>query len=229
MEVFKRLELLIGKEGLARLSKAKVAVFGLGGVGSFAAEGLVRSGVGSLAVVDGDVVEESNFNRQLFATRPNLGKFKVDVASDRFISINSKLEIKKFKVFYCKQTENLINFSEYDYVVDAVDDLDAKVLIAVNAFKFKVPVISAMSAGNKVNATGFEVANLFETSVCPIARLMRKRLKDLGIFELKVIYSKEKPRKVDFANGVVGSTAFVPPVVGFIAAGEVIKNLLEKV
>ena len=155
MNIFNRLELLIGVDGLKKLKGSRVAVFGLGGVGSFAAEGLVRSGLGKIAVVDGDVVEESNFNRQLFATRSALGRGKVDVACERFSDINESVEVQKFNFFYGAKTAHLINLASFDYVVDAIDDIDAKVMLAVSAYRLNVPIISAMSAGNKFNATGF--------------------------------------------------------------------------
>lgn len=228
MGIFNRLELLIGEQGLQKLARSRVIVFGLGGVGGFAAECLVRSGVGSIAVVDGDVVDETNFNRQLLATWPTVGKFKVDVACERFLEINSQLKIQKFKFFYGGETAGLINLNEFDYVVDAIDDLNAKELLVFNAFEQNVPVVSAMGAGNKFNAAGFEEADLFETSVCPVAKIMRRRLKSLGISRLRVIYSKEKPKKlVGNSSGVVGSTAFVPPVVGCMLAGVVVRQLLE--
>ena len=230
MEIFKRFELLVGQQGLQKLKRSKVVVFGLGGVGGFAAECLARSGVGELALVDGDVVEETNFNRQLLATRATVGKFKVDVASERFLEINPQLKIQKFKFFYGAETAHLISLSEFDYVVDAIDDLDAKALLAFNAFKLRVCAVSAMGAGNKFDAARFEEADLFETSVCPIAKRMRKQLKSMGVGKLRVIYSKEKPSKpVGSEGGKVGSTAFVPPVVGCMLAGVVVRQLLEGV
>lgn len=216
----------MGKEGLEKLRTSKVLVLGLGGVGSYVAESLVRSAVGKLTVVDGDVVEISNLNRQLFATTKTVGMPKVQAAKLRLLEINPFLEIEALEFFYSDETSNLINLDDFDYVIDAVDDLKAKVLFVKSAYELNVKVISAMSAGNKLNPFHFEITDIFKTEVCPIARIMRRKLKDLGVLHLKVIYSKEEPAKVNGKLNVIGSVAFVPSVMGLMITSEVVKELL---
>ncbi len=227
MKNFEQLELLIGREGLLRLSESRVLVFGIGGVGGFVLEALVRSGVGHLTIVDGDVVEESNLNRQIIATEDAIGKFKVDVAKKRCLEINSEVEIEALKFFYGEDSRSLIKFADFDYVVDCVDDMDAKIMIVKKAFDLNVNMISAMSAGNKICSWGLKVSDLFETSVCPIARIMRARLKKLGIDRLKVVYSTEKPKRLRRCDcGSVASAVFVPASMGIIMANVVVGEIL---
>ena len=228
MESFHRLECLIGHDGLCKLQKSNVLILGLGGVGSYVAESLVRSAVGKMTIVDGDVVEKSNLNRQLFATTDTVGMLKVDAAKHRLLSVNPLLKIKTLSLVYDEKVKNVIDLTEFDYVVDAVDDLNAKVLLAQQAYDLNVNLISAMSAGNKLNSCAFEVADVFETSVCPIAKIMRRKLKKLGVSHLKVVYSKEKPRKFIQNSKEIGSAVFVTAVMGLILTNEVIKGLLVK-
>lgn len=226
MNNFERLEWLIGRDGLLRLSESRVLLFGIGGVGGFALEALVRSGVGHLTIVDGDVVEESNLNRQIIATEDVVGRFKVDVAKERCLEINSRVEIEALKFFYGEDSFDLIRFADFDYVVDCVDDMDAKVMIVKNSFDLNVDVVSAMSAGNKICGWGLKVSDLFETSVCPIARIMRARLKKLGIDKLKVVYSTEKPKQLKRCGCSVASAVFVPASMGIIMANVVVGEIL---
>ena len=242
---FSRTQLLIGKEAMDRLSKTRVAIFGIGGVGGYTAEALARSGVGELDLIDDDKVCLTNINRQIFATRKTVGKYKVDVAEERLKDINPDIIINKHRTFYTPETSEKFDFSKYDYVVDAIDTVTGKIALIENAKKAGTPIISSMGAGNKVDPTAFEVADIYKTSVCPLARVMRYELKRRGIKKLKVVYSKEKPippiadedpngengclSKADKVPGkrqVPGSTAFVPSVAGLIIAGEVIKDII---
>ena len=234
---FSRTENLIGKAALERLKNARVAVFGIGGVGGYAAEALARSGVGSIDVVDGDEVCITNINRQIYALTSTIGQYKVDVAERRIKDINPDCTVKAFRVFYTPDKAKEFDFSAYDYVLDAVDTVTAKLSIVGEAERTETPVISAMGAGNKLDPTGFCVADIYETSVCPLARIMRTECKKRGIKKLKVVYSQEKPvRAVESAEderaegrrAVPASNAFVPPVVGFIMASEVIKDLIKE-
>ena len=244
---FSRTELLLGQEGMEKLYRARVAVFGIGGVGGYTVEALARSGVGTLDLIDDDKVCLTNLNRQIFATRKTVGQYKVDVAQQRILEINPKAVVHTYKTFYAPQTAELFDFSQYDYVVDAIDTVTGKLELVEQAEKAGVPIISSMGAGNKMDPTAFEVADIYETSVCPLARVMRKELKKRGIEKLKVVYSKEPPmtpiddmaiscrtncicppetaRKFTQRRQVPGSNAFVPPVVGLIIAGEVVKDL----
>lgn len=244
---FSRTELLLGQEGMEKLYRARVAVFGIGGVGGYTVEALARSGVGTLDLIDDDKVCLTNLNRQIFATRKTVGQYKVDVAQQRILEINPKAVVHTYKTFYAPQTAELFDFSQYDYVVDAIDTVTGKLELVEQAEKAGVPIISSMGAGNKMDPTAFEVADIYETSVCPLARVMRKELKKRGIEKLKVVYSKEPPmtpiddmaiscrtncicppetaRKCTQRRQVPGSNAFVPPVVGLIIAGEVVKDL----
>ena len=244
---FSRTQLLLGQEGMEKLYRARVAVFGIGGVGGYTVEALARSGVGTLDLIDDDKVCLTNLNRQIFATRKTVGQYKVDVAQQRILEINPKAVVHTYKTFYAPQTAELFDFSQYDYVVDAIDTVTGKLELVEQAEKAGVPIISSMGAGNKLDPTAFEVADIYETSVCPLARVMRKELKKRGIKKLKVVYSKEPPmtplddmsiscrtncicppgtaRKCTQRRQVPGSNAFVPSVVGLIIAGEVVKDL----
>lgn len=229
---FSRTELLIGKEGVAKLKKARVAVFGVGGVGGYVVEALVRSGVGGIDLIDKDVVSESNLNRQIIALHSTLGRLKTEVMAERAKDINPDVEIRTHNVFYLPETAAQFDFSQYDYVVDAIDTVAGKIALIEQAKGSGVPVISSMGAGNKLDPTAFEVADIAKTSVCPLARVMRRELKKRGVEHVKVVYSKEEPiptSETDEETGkaVAGSVAFVPSVVGLIIAGEVIKDLLK--
>lgn len=235
-ERFSRTELLIGKTALDKLNKARVAVFGIGGVGGYAAEALARSGVGAIDLIDSDKVAESNINRQIYALASTLGKFKAEVAKERINDINPDCKVNTYKLFYLPETADEIDFTDYDYVIDAVDTVTAKLLIAERAEKAGVPVISAMGTGNKLDPTAFKVADIYRTSGCPLARVMRTECKKRGIKSLKVVYSEEKPLKRQAATeieesgtrrSVPASIAFVPPVAGLIMAAEVVKDLIK--
>lgn len=232
MERFSREEIIIGKEGVERLSKAHVAVFGIGGVGGHLVEALARAGVGKLTLVDGDDVERSNINRQMVALESTVGKPKVEVAKERINDINPVAKVETLNLFFT--SESKIDFSQFDYIADAIDTMSSKLYLIEEAKRFKVPVISAMGAGNKLEPTAFEVADISETSVDPMARIMRQELRKRGVEELKVVYSKEKPvepksidEKRESGRPAPGSMSFVPPVMGMIMAGEIIKDILE--
>ena len=244
---FSRTQLLLGQEGMEKLFQARVAVFGIGGVGGYTVEALARSGVGTLDLIDDDRICLTNLNRQIFATRKTVGQYKVDIAQQRILEINPKAVVHTYKTFYAPQTAELFDFTQYDYVVDAIDTVTGKLELVEQAEKAGVPIISSMGAGNKMDPTAFEVADIYETSVCPLARVMRRELKRRGIRKLKVVYSKEPPmtpiddmsiscrtncicppgtaRKCTQRRQVPGSNAFVPSVVGLIIAGEVVKDL----
>jgi len=227
---FSRTELLLGKEAVDKLASCRVAVFGVGGVGGYCAEALARSGVGTLDLIDSDKVSVSNLNRQIIALRSTVGKYKVDVAKERFEDINPNIIVNAYKVFYSPETESEFDFSKYDYIVDAIDTVTGKIALVVNAKKTDTPIISSMGAGNKLNPEMFEISDIYKTSVCPLARVMRRELKQRGIKNLKVVYSKEEPKETtEFENGkpVPGSVAFVPSVAGLIIAGEVIRDLIK--
>ncbi len=248
---FSRTELLLGKAAMEKLKNSRVAVFGIGGVGGYTVEALVRSGVGTLDLIDDDKVCLTNINRQIYATRKTIGKYKVDVAEERCKDINPDVVINTYKTFYMPETAEKFDFSLYDYVVDAIDTVTGKIELAVNAAKAEVPIICSMGAGNKLEPSRFEVADIYSTSVCPLARVMRYELKKRGIKKLKVVYSKEKPltpiddmaisckkncvcppgtaRKCTARRQVPGSTAFVPSAAGLIIAGEVVKDLIKNV
>ena len=223
-ERFSRTELLIGKENVERLGRARVAVFGVGGVGGCAVEALVRSGVGTLDLIDADVVSLSNVNRQIIATEKTVGRAKVDVAKERALEINPDIKVNIYKIFYLPETAGQFDFTLYDYVVDAIDTVTGKLGLIMQAKEAGVPVISCMGAGNKLDAAAFRVEDIYRTSVCPLAKVMRRELKKRGVKDLKVVYSKEEPVKK--GNQIPGSIAFVPPAVGLILAGEVVKDLL---
>ena len=232
LEKFSRTELLLGEESLVKLAKSRVAVFGVGGVGGYVVEALVRSGVGTLDLIDNDDVSVSNINRQIIATTKTVGRSKVVVAKERALEINPEVVINAFEMFYTPETESQFDFSKYDYVVDAIDTVAGKLSLIEMSKSAGVSIICAMGAGNKLDPTKFEVADISETSVCPLARVMRTELKKRNIEGVKVVYSKEIPQKtglVDEKTGksIPGSVAFVPPVVGLIMAGEVIKDLIK--
>ncbi len=235
---------MLGKEGIERLSSSRVAVFGIGGVGGYAAEALARSGVGALDLIDSDKICPSNINRQIIATINTLGKYKVDAAAHRLREINPDIRLKTYKTFYCPETEGEFDFGKYDYIIDAIDTVTGKIALVINADKTNTPIISSMGAGNKLDPTAFEVADIYETSVCPLAKVMRRELRRAGIRKLKVVYSKEKPIKplmiseggqnsrpnsedVARPKPVPGSVAFVPSVAGLIIGGEVVKDLIN--
>ena len=245
---FSRTELLLGNENMERLHNARVAVFGIGGVGGYTVEALARTGIGMLDLIDDDKVCLTNINRQIYATHKTIGRYKVDVAKERILDINPDAVVNIYKTFYMPDTADQFDFSQYDYVVDAIDTVTGKLMLAKQAQEAGVPIISSMGAGNKMDASGFMVADIYETSVCPLAKVMRRELKKRGIDHLKVVYSKEKPitpiesREVSCKTDdtcpseaekkggtgrrqVPGSNAFVPPVVGLIIAGEVVKDL----
>lgn len=226
---FSRTELLLGSEGMERLKNARVAVFGVGGVGGYAVEALVRSGVGTIDVFDNDTVSLTNLNRQIIAAHDTIGRYKVEVMRERALSINPDVTINAHNCFYMPENADNYDFSVYDYIIDAVDTVTAKLEIIIRANEAKVPIISCMGAGNKLDASAFKVADIYKTSVCPLARTMRCELKKRGIKKLQVVYSEEKPIKAvsDENNGrhAPGSVVFAPSVAGMIAAGEVIRAL----
>ncbi len=227
-----RSALLLGKDSLEKLSKACVGIFGIGGVGSYAAESLARSGIGKLVLVDYDIIDISNLNRQVHATSKTVGMLKVEAMKDRLVEINPNIIINPISIKYSYATSEHFNLSEYDYIVDAVDMVSSKLELVKNARKLGIPIISSMGAGNKLNPADFLVSDIFKTSVCPLARVMRHELRKLNIPDLKVVYSKEEPIKtslMDESNKklIPGSVSFVPPVVGMIIASEVIKDLLK--
>ena len=229
---FSRTTLLLGEEGVEKLKNARVAVFGVGGVGGYVVEALARSGVGALDLIDKDIVSLSNINRQIIALHSTVGRLKTEVAAERAKDINPDICVRVHNLFYLPETAEQFDFSKYDYVVDAIDTVSGKIALIEQAKRANVPVISSMGAGNKLNATAFEVADITKTSVCPLARVMRRELKKRGIEHLKVVYSKEEPLPsvlTDEESGkpIPGSVAFVPSVVGLILAGEVIKDLIK--
>ena len=249
LDQFSRTQLIFGKETMDKLKGARVAVFGIGGVGGYTVEALARSGVGAIDIIDDDKVCLTNINRQIIATIKTVGKYKVDVAKERIEDINPDCKVTAFKTFYMPETADQFDFTQYDYVVDAIDTVTGKIALIENAKKAGTPIISSMGAGNKVDPTAFEVTDIYKTSVCPLAKVMRYELKRRGIRKLKVVYSKEKPippvddmaiscrhhcicppgtaRKCTQRRQVPGSTAFVPSVVGLIIAGEVIKDITQ--
>ncbi len=244
---FSRTQLLLGKENMEKLHQAKVAVFGIGGVGGYAVEAMARSGVGSFVLVDDDKVCLTNLNRQIIATRKTVGKYKADVMAERILEINPKAEVEVRKCFYLPENAHEFDFSQYSYVIDAVDTVTAKIEIIMQAKKCGVPVISCMGAGNKLDPTKFQVADIYKTHMCPLAKVMRRELKKRRVKKLKVVYSTEQPirpledmsiscrthcicppgtaRKCTQRRDIPGSVAFVPSVAGLILAGEVIKDL----
>lgn len=230
---FSREELLIGKDAIEILKNSRVAVFGVGGVGGFVVEVLARCGVGTIDVIDNDVVDPSNINRQIIATADTIGQEKVNVVEQRIKSINPNAVVNKHRCFFLPETAKDFDFKRFDYVVDAIDTVSGKIEIILQAKKAEVPVISCMGAGNKLDPTAFVVTDIYKTSVCPLARVMRQKLKKLGVQDLKVVYSTEKAMKPNYPpdmppqrKAAPGSVAFVPSVAGIIAGGEVIKDLI---
>lgn len=245
---FSRTELLIGKEGIEKLNKSKVAIFGIGGVGSFVVEGLVRAGVQNFILVDDDKVCLTNLNRQIIATRKTVGKAKVEVAKERILDINPNANVEIVQEFFMPDSKEILD-DTVDYVVDSIDTVTAKIELVMRANKLNIPIISSMGTGNKLDPTKFEVTDIYKTSVCPLAKVMRKELRARGIKKLKVVYSKEEPIKLDdkseasckqncicppgtkrkctIRNQVPGSISFVPSVAGLIIAGEVIKDIIN--
>ncbi len=230
---FSRTELLLGAEAMEKLAQSRVAVFGIGGVGGYVVEALVRSGVGAIDLIDSDKVCLTNLNRQIIAARSTIGKYKVDAMRERILDINPDCEVTMHRCFFLPENKEEFDFTEYSYVVDAVDTVTAKLQLVVQAEEAHTPIISSMGAGNKLEPTGFEVADIYKTSVCPLAKVMRRELKKRGIKKLKVVYSREEPLKVTASEesterrSVPGSNAFVPSVVGLIIASEVIKDLIK--
>ena len=247
LDQFSRTQLLLGAEAIEKFKNSRVAVFGIGGVGGFVVEGLVRSGIGAFDLVDDDKVCLTNLNRQIIATRKTVGKYKVDVTKERILDINPDVDVTTHKCFYLPDTAEKFDFSAYDYVVDAVDTVSAKIELILRASEADVPIISCMGAGNKLDPTRFEVTDIYKTSVCPLAKVMRRELKKRGIKKLKVVYSKEEPitpiedmsisckkncicppgaaHKCTERRAIPGSVSFVPSVAGLIIAGEVLKDL----
>jgi tRNA threonylcarbamoyladenosine dehydratase len=244
---FSRTELLLGKEAMEKLKNARVAVFGIGGVGGYVCEALVRSGVGAFDLIDDDKVCLTNLNRQIIATRKTVGKYKTDVMQERILEINPDASVQTYKCFFLPENATEFPFEKYDYIVDAVDTVTAKIELVMKAQEMQVPIISSMGAGNKLDASQFRVADIYKTKVCPLAKVMRRELKKRGVKKLKVVYSEEKPirpmedmsiscrtncicppgakHKCTERRDIPGSVAFVPSVVGMILAGEVIKDL----
>lgn len=230
MGIFDRSEVLLGTEALEKLNKSTVAVFGVGGVGSYTVEALIRGGVGRLYLYDADTVSQTNINRQLVATTKTIGRNKVDVAAEHCLEVNPDAEIFAHKIFLDKESADSIDFSSFDYVVDAIDTVSSKLLLIEKAKAANVPVISCMGAGNKLDPTRFEVADISKTSVCPLAKVMRYELKKRGITKVKVLFSKEEAIKhgqTENGKPLPGSVSFVPSVAGLIIAGEVIKDLIK--
>ena len=230
LNIFSRAELLLGEEALEKLRSARVALFGIGGVGSFAAEALARGGVGHITLVDGDTVSITNINRQLIALHSTVGKEKTAVMAERIADISPETEVETYPVVYGAENRDLLDFSIYDYVIDAIDTVTSKLILIEEAKKAGVPVISCMGTGNKFHPERFEVTDISKTSVCPLAKVMRKELKVRGIKNVKVVYSKEEPQKPAASTEtgkrqIPGSLSFVPPVAGLLLAGEVIRHI----
>lgn len=247
---FSRTELLLGKEAMDKLANSRVAVFGIGGVGGYVCEALVRTGVGSFDLIDDDKVCLTNLNRQIIATRKTVGQYKTDVMKERMLEINPKVDVRVHKCFFLPENADEFPFEEYDYIVDAVDTVTAKISLVMKAQEMNIPIISSMGAGNKLDASKFQVADIYKTKVCPLAKVMRRELKKRGVKKLKVVYSEEQPtrpvedmsiscrthciclpgaaHKCTERRDIPGSVAFVPSVVGLIIAGEVVKDLSVK-
>ena len=223
-----RTELLIGKDNIQKLANSKVIVYGIGGVGSFVVEGLVRAGVENIILVDNDVIAPSNLNRQIHATISNIGKLKVDCMKERILSINPKVKVETYIPKNIEDGEETLINNTIDYVVDAIDTITTKLKLIQKAKEKQVPIISCMGTGNKLDPTKFEITDIYKTSVCPLAKVMRKELKKRGINDLKVLYSKEEPIKHDVESRTPASISFVPSVAGMIIAGEVIKDIIKK-
>ena len=235
-DIFSRNRLLMGEDNLKKLKNSKVALFGIGGVGGYVAEALARSGIGSFLLVDNDVISLSNINRQIIALHQTVGKYKVDVMKERILDINPEADVTVSKCFFLPENSGEIDFSDCSYIVDAVDTVSAKIEIVMKAAKYNVPVISSMGTGNKLDASMLRIADIYDTSVCPLARVMRRELRERGIKKLKCVYSTEKPIKPDgsqmnmtdegaLKRQIPGSIAFVPSVAGLLMAGEVVRDL----
>lgn len=234
MDFLKRTEMLIGPDAIKKLKSARVAVFGAGGVGCAVIEALARAGIGAIDIVDNDTYSQTNLNRQLFATVDTIGQKKTDIAALRIASINPDCKVVKHDMFYLPENADKLPLEAYDYIVDAIDTVSAKIELAVRAQKLGVPIISSMGTGNKLDATAFEVDDIYKTSVCPLARVLRIKLKERGVKRLKVVYSKEAPltpkEKLTAQNtrrDIPASISFVPSTAGFIIAGEVIKDIIK--
>ena len=237
MEKFLRTEMLIGKDAVEKLKNSRVAIFGIGGVGGYALEALVRAGIGEIDIIDSDDVAVSNINRQILATTETIGQKKVDVAEKRAKEINPDVKINKYPIFYLPETADLFDFSNYDYIIDAIDTVKGKMELVQRANEVSTPIICSMGTGNKLDPSAFEIADIYKTSVCPLAKVMRGLCKKAGIKHLKVVYSKElpiTPHEIEGAEqkGTAGrispaSCSFVPPVAGFILVGEVVKDLIQ--
>jgi len=248
---FSRTELIFGKSGMVRLQESAVAVFGIGGVGGYTVEAFARSGIGRIDLFDDDKICVTNLNRQLHATRKTVGLYKVDVAKERILDINPDCAVGTYKMFYLPESAAEVNLSVYDYIIDAIDTVSGKIELVLQANKYSVPIISSMGAGNKVNAAALEVADIYDTSICPLAKVMRSELRKRGIPKLKVVYSKEAvltpkgdmlsscksgcvcppgvTRNCTKRRQIPGSTSFVPSAAGLIIAGEVIRDLVGEI
>jgi tRNA A37 threonylcarbamoyladenosine dehydratase len=224
-ERFSRTKMLIGEKSLEKINKSHIAVFGVGGVGGYVVEALVRAGVGKIDIIDNDTVSESNINRQIIATTKTIGKFKVDVIKERILEINPEAQVNAFNILYLPDTANQFDFSKYDYIIDAVDNVTAKISLVLEANKYNTPIISSMGTGNKLDPTRFEVSDINKTEVCPLAKVMRTELKKRGIKKLKVVYSKETPIT---NQRPPASISFVPSTAGLIIASEVIKDIIKE-
>lgn len=229
---FSRTELLLGEEAMQKLKASHVAVFGVGGVGGFAAEALVRSGIGHIDLIDNDTVSLTNLNRQIIALHSTIGRYKTEVARERFLDISPELDINIYNIFYTPETSGQFDFTKYDYIIDAIDSVTGKIELVMQAKKAGTEIICSMGAGNKLHPELFEITDLYKTSVCPLARVMRTELKKRGVKKLKVVYSKEPPIKPLASDedpgerrSIPGSTAFVPSAAGLILAGEVVRQL----
>mgnify|MGYP001861046927 FL=1 len=222
-----RTELLLGKENLEKLLRAKVIVYGIGGVGSFVVEGLIRAGIENIVLVDNDVISPSNLNRQIHATIENIGKRKIDCMKERILSINPNVKIETYMPQDIEGGEETLINNTIDYVIDAVDTVTTKLKLIIRAKEQNIPIISCMGTGNKLDATQFRIEDIYKTSVCPLAKVMRKELKKRGIKNLKVLYSKEEPIKHEGQSRIPASISYVPSVAGMIIAGEVIKDIIE--
>ncbi len=232
-ELFSRSELIYGKEAMDKLNKCHVAIFGVGGVGGYVCEALARTGIGHFTLIDNDTIALSNFNRQIVATKETLGKYKVDVMKDRILSINDKAVVEVKKMFVLPENINEIDFSQFDYIVDAIDTVKAKLAIIAKANELNIPMISSMGAGNKLNPMGFIVTDINKTDTCPLAKKIRLELRKLGIKKLKVVFSKERPVELkeqqfnENKKPIPGSNAFVPSACGLLIGSEVINDLLK--
>lgn len=223
---FSRTETLIGTEALKRLANSRVAVFGIGGVGGYVVEALARAGVGALDLIDNDEVNITNINRQIIALHSTVGKSKVEVAKERVLDINPGVNIKTYKTFFTPETSDEFDFSQYDYIVDAIDTVTGKIELVMKSQEVNVPIISCLGTGNKMHPEMFEITDIYKTSVCPLAKVMRTELKKRGVKKLKVLYSKETPIK-QVGQRIPASISFTPPVAGMIIAGEVIRDVVK--